>query len=96
MTIYGAGPETTSKQIKKSLSETKTLLALYNEKMPFISQLAAACKNAAHRDGFFTLFNRARRHFNLWAPGGRLEKGAGPCERGEAERRMRDSSHPWY
>jgi len=96
MTIYGAGPETTSKQIKKSLSETKTLLALYNEKMPFISQLAAACKNAAHRDGFFTLFNRARRHFNLWAPGGRLQEGAGPCEREEAVRRTRDPGHPWY
>ena len=96
MTIYGAGPETLSLQLKKSLSETKALLALYDEKMPFISRLSDACKKAAHRDGYFTLFNGARRHFNLWAPGGRLEKGAGPCERGEAERRMRDSSHPWY
>ena len=42
MMIYGAGPETTSHQVKKSLSETKSLLALYNEKMPFISQLANA------------------------------------------------------
>jgi len=96
MTIYGAGPETTSHQVKKSLSETKTLLALYNEKMPFLAQLATACKNAAHRDGFFTLFNRARRHFNLWAPGGQYEEGAGPCERAEAERRTRNPGHPWY
>jgi RecA-family ATPase/DNA polymerase I-like protein with 3'-5' exonuclease and polymerase domains len=96
MTIYGAGPETTSHQVKKSLSETKTLLALYNEKMPFISQLATACKNAAHRDGYFTLFNRARRHFNLWAPGGQYEEGAGPCSREEADLRVRDPSHPWY
>jgi DNA polymerase I-like protein with 3'-5' exonuclease and polymerase domains len=96
MTIYGAGPETTSHQVKKSLSETKSLLALYNEKMPFISQLANACKNVAHRDGTFTLFNRARRHFNLWFPGGRWEEGAGPCERREAERRVHDPGHPWY
>jgi DNA polymerase I-like protein with 3'-5' exonuclease and polymerase domains len=96
MTIYGAGPETTSKQLKKSLSETKVLLNLYNEKMPFIPQLAAACKNAAHREGFFTLFNSARRHFNLWAPGGKLQEGAGPCERNEAMRRTRDPGHPWY
>jgi DNA polymerase I-like protein with 3'-5' exonuclease and polymerase domains len=96
MTIYGAGPETTSKQLKKSLSETKVLLGLYNEKMPFISQLAIACKNAAHREGFFTLFNSARRHFNLWAPGGKLQEGAGPCERNEAMRRTRDPGHPWY
>jgi DNA polymerase I-like protein with 3'-5' exonuclease and polymerase domains len=32
MTIYGAGPETTALQIKKPLSETKALLALYHEK----------------------------------------------------------------
>jgi DNA polymerase I-like protein with 3'-5' exonuclease and polymerase domains len=96
MTIYGAGPETTSHQVKKSLSETKTLLALYNEKMPFILLLATGCKNAAHRDGFFTLFNRARRHFNLWAPGGQYEEGAGPCAREEAERRIHDPEHPWY
>src|SRR5262245_58664989 len=96
MMIYGAGPETTSHQVKKSLSETKTLLALYNEKMPFISQLANACKNVAHRDGAFTLFNRALRHFNLWFPGGRWEEGAGPCERKEAERRVHDPGHPWY
>jgi DNA polymerase I-like protein with 3'-5' exonuclease and polymerase domains len=96
MTIYGAGPETTALQIKQPLSETKALLALYHEKMPFVSQLSAKCKHAAHRDGYFSLFNNARRHFNLWAPGGRLEKGAGPCERDEAVRRARDPGHPWY
>src|SRR5262249_2376559 len=67
-----------------------------NEKMPFISRLSQACKIAAHRDGFFTLFNHARRHFNLWAPGGQYEEGAGPCERAEAEQRVRDPKHPWY
>src|SRR5262249_16512959 len=96
MTIYGAGPETIALQIKKPLSETKALLALYNEKMPFISRLAEACKIAAHREGFFTLFNHARRHFNLWAPGGQYDEGAGPCERAEAERRARTPGHPWY
>jgi len=64
--------------------------------MPFILQLADACKNAAHREGFFTLFNSARRHFNQWAPGGKLQEGAGPCERTEAERRVQDPGHPWY
>jgi len=96
MTIYGAGPEAIARQIKKPLSETKALLALYHEKMPFISQLATKCKNVAHRDGFFTLFNGARRHFNLWAPGGRWEEGAGPCALEEAQRRTRTPGHPWY
>jgi len=96
MTIYGAGPEAIALQIKKPLHETKAWLALYNEKMPFISQLSTACKRAAQRNGFFTLFNNARRHFNLWAPGGKWEEGAGACSREEAERRIHDPGHPWY
>jgi DNA polymerase I-like protein with 3'-5' exonuclease and polymerase domains len=96
MTIYGAGPEAIALLLNKPLSETKALLALYNEKMPFIAQLATACKNAAHRTGFFTLFNGARRHFNLWSPGGRWEEGAGPCAIEEAQRRVCNPGHPWY
>jgi hypothetical protein len=96
MKIYGAGVEAFALQIKKPLDEAKGLYALYDEKMPFVSQLSNACKLAAQRNGFFKLFNQARRHFNLWAPGGKLEKGAGPCERDEAVRRTHDSGHPWY
>jgi putative DNA primase/helicase len=96
MKIYGAGVEAFALQIKKPLDEAKGLYALYDEKMPFVSQLSNACKLAAQRNGYFKLFNQARRHFNLWAPGGKLEKGAGPCERDEAVRRTHDSGHPWY
>ena len=90
MKIYGAGVEAFALQIKKPLDEAKGLYALYDEKMPFVSQLSNACKLAAQRNGYFKLFNQARRHFNLWAPGGKLEKGAGPCERDEAVRRTHD------
>src|SRR5215510_9569010 len=96
MKIYGAGVEAFALQIKNPLDEAKGLYALYDEKMPFVSQLSNACKLAAQRNGFVKLFNQARRHFNLWAPGGKLEKGAGPCERDEAVRRTRDPGHPWY
>jgi DNA polymerase I-like protein with 3'-5' exonuclease and polymerase domains len=96
MTIYSAGEEATALQIKKPLDEAKALLALYHRGMPFLSRLAEGCKAAAQRDGFLSLLNGARRHFNLWFPGGRWEKGAGPCDRGEAERRTRDPTHPWH
>jgi DNA polymerase I-like protein with 3'-5' exonuclease and polymerase domains len=96
MKIYGAGVHAFALQIKKPLAEAQRLYDLYDEKMPFVTQLSNQCKFAARRDGFFTLFNRARRHFNLWAPGGRWEEGAGPCSREEAERRVREPGHPWY
>src|SRR5262249_28821480 len=47
MKIYGAGPETFALQIKKPLNEAKEIYALYDEKMPFVAQLATQCKNAA-------------------------------------------------
>src|SRR6516165_4530811 len=94
--IYGAGDEELARQLNKPVAEAKRLRALYNEKMPFVPKLIERCKLAAQRDGVFKLFNGARRHFNLWAPGGKLQKGAGPCEREEAVRRARDPGHPWY
>jgi hypothetical protein len=94
--IYGAGDEELARQLNKPVAEAKKLRALYNEKMPFVPQLIARCKLAAQCDGMFGLFNGARRHFNLWAPGGKLQKGAGPCEREEAVRRARDPGHPWH
>jgi DNA polymerase I-like protein with 3'-5' exonuclease and polymerase domains len=94
--IYGAGDEELARQLSKPVDEAKKLRDLYNEKMPFVPQLIERCKRAAQRDGVFKLFNGARRHFNLWAPGGKLQKGAGPCEREEALRRMHDPGHPWY
>jgi DNA polymerase I-like protein with 3'-5' exonuclease and polymerase domains len=94
--IYGAGDEELARQLNKPVIEAKKLRALYDEKMPFVPQLIERCKLAAQRDGMFRLFNGARRHFNLWAPGGKLQKGAGPCEREEAVRRACDPGHPWH
>ncbi|PWT80374.1 MAG: hypothetical protein C5B58_11770 [Acidobacteria bacterium] len=96
MKIYGGGPEAVSQLIKKSLPETKALLTLYDKAMPFLTQLSLKCQHAAQREGLLTLLNGARRHFNSWAPGGKLQKGAGPCDREEAMRRARDPGHPWH
>src|SRR5262249_27751652 len=40
MKIYGAGVEAFALQIKNPLDEAKGLYALYDEKMPFVSQLS--------------------------------------------------------
>jgi Mesyanzhinovviridae DNA polymerase len=94
--IYGAGDEELARQLNKPVAEAKRLRALYNTNMPFVPQLVEQCKRAAQHDGVFKLFNGARRHFNLWAPGGKLQKGAGPCEHDEAMRRAHDPGHSWY
>jgi DNA polymerase I-like protein with 3'-5' exonuclease and polymerase domains len=94
--IYGAGIGKFAEMIRKSEAEACEIWEKYERELPFVSQLSALCKRAAQRDGYITLYNGARRHFNLWAPGGKWEKGAGPCERDEALERTRDPKHPWY
>jgi hypothetical protein len=68
----------------------------YNRELPFVSLLSRLCERAAQRDGYLTLYDGARRHFDQWAPGGRWKAGAGPCARDEALRRVTDPHHPWY
>src|SRR6516165_5657065 len=94
--IYGAGVRKFAAMIGKPEAEARTIYDHYNHDLPFMSQLADRCVHAVRRNGYLTLYDGARRHWNTWAPGGRWERGAGPCLREEAEERVRDIGHPWY
>jgi hypothetical protein len=94
--IYGAGVRKFASMIGKSVTEAQVIYDRYDRDLPFMSQLADRCEHAVRRQGYLTLYDGARRHWNTWAPGGRWEKGLGPCSREEAEERVRDLGHPWY
>ena len=49
-----------------------------------ISRSPPSASDEAKRLGYTELYDGARRHWNNWAPGGHLAKGAGPCAREEA------------
>jgi Mesyanzhinovviridae DNA polymerase len=91
---YGAGVRKFAAMIRKSESEAEAIYAQYDRELPFVSQLSKLCERAVRRTGYLTLYDGARRHFDLWAPGGTWEKGAGPCSREEAEARVSDRNHP--
>ena len=93
---YGAGVKKFAEMIGKSEAEARIIWDKYNRELPFVSRLSEKCQEAVWQTGYLTLYGGARRHFNQWAPGGKWEKQAGPCEREEAERRCRDPGHPWY
>jgi DNA polymerase I-like protein with 3'-5' exonuclease and polymerase domains len=95
-TIYGAGARKFAQMVGKSEAEAREILERYHRELPFVSKLTEQCERAARFKGYLTLYDGARRHFNHWAPGGKWEKGAGPCEREEAIRRIQDPGHPWY
>jgi DNA polymerase I-like protein with 3'-5' exonuclease and polymerase domains/RecA-family ATPase len=94
--FYGMGLRTFAHVISKPQNEAQKLYDLYDQIMPFVSQLSNMCKQAVWNTGHLSLLDCARMHFNQWAAGGKWKEGAGPCSRAEAEQRVRDPSHPWY
>ena len=94
--IYGAGVRKFAAMIGKPENEAKAIYAQYDRELPFLRMLSRIYHSIAQRQGYVTLYDGARRHFNQWAPGGTWEKGAGPCERAEAERRLANPDHPWF
>src|SRR5262249_13707132 len=93
---FGAGVRKFAAMIGKPEDEARAIYNRYDRELPFVAQLSAICKHVASRQGYLTLYDGARRHWPNWAPGGRWEKGLGPCSREEAERRVQDPDHPWH
>jgi DNA polymerase I-like protein with 3'-5' exonuclease and polymerase domains len=95
--FYGMGIEKFANRIGKSQEEARALYDLYDQIMPFVSRLTDVCKQKVWTNGYLTLIDGMRMHFNQWVAGaGKWERGAGPCSREEAERRTHDASHKWY
>ena len=94
--IYGAGVRKFTAMIGKPVHEAKAIYDQYDRELPFLRMLSRIYQSIARRQGYILLYDGARRHFDKWAPGGTWEKGAGPCERVEAERRLADPDHPWF
>ena len=94
--LYGMGLRAFAATIGKPEDEAREIYERYDLELPFVSQLSAMCAHEAGTQGHLVLYDGARRHFNAWAPGGRWQKGFGPCLREEAIRRVNDPEHPWY
>jgi hypothetical protein len=82
--------------IGKSESEARKIYERYDRELPFVNQLAKRCEYLARSQGYIELYDGARRHWDKWAAEADWTKGAGPCSREEAERRIRNPAHPWY
>src|SRR5262249_35185791 len=78
---YGAGVRTLAARLGKSEAEARAIMNRYDRELPFVSQLSALLERVVKRQGYLTLYDGARRHWENWAPGGRWEKRLGPCAR---------------
>jgi len=66
--FYGMGIETFAERIGKSQEEARSLYDLYDQIMPFVSRLTDLCKQTIWRNGYLTLLDGMRMHFNQWVP----------------------------
>lgn len=65
---YGMGVDKMARKLNKSTEEAKQILADFDEKVPFIKEIADACMNAATTRGYIKTLLGRRRHFNYWEP----------------------------
>jgi DNA polymerase I-like protein with 3'-5' exonuclease and polymerase domains len=95
--VFGAGVRKFAAMIGKPEAEARAIMEKYDRELPFVHMLSNLCQRTAHRQGYIELYDGARRHFEAWEMFGvAWDKGAGPCSREEAVRRIADPGHPWY
>jgi DNA polymerase I-like protein with 3'-5' exonuclease and polymerase domains len=93
---FGAGVRKFAVMIGKREGDARALYDRYDRELPFVAQLAKLYQRRAADHGYLELYDGARRHWDQWAANADWSKGAGPCSREEAERRIKDPAHPWY
>jgi DNA polymerase I-like protein with 3'-5' exonuclease and polymerase domains len=94
--MYGAAVRKFAEMVGKGLEEAQLLYVRYDREMPFQRGLSDLYTARARRDGYITLYDGARRHFDKYAPRGFDWRGCEPCGVEEARRRVRDPGHSWY
>jgi DNA polymerase I-like protein with 3'-5' exonuclease and polymerase domains len=107
-TSYGAGVTKFAAMTGMSQDEARQVMEIYYKELPFVREISNKYQNFAAENGYITMLDGARNHFNLWEPAYRdfakeeeykkRNTGIGvyPCSELEAARRRRDPDHPWY
>lgn len=65
---YGMGVKKMARKLNRSEEEARQILANFDERVPFVKELAEACANKADERGYIKTLLGRRRHFNLWEP----------------------------
>lgn len=63
---FGAGVKKFALMIGKSVEEAQAIYDQYDQKMPFVKELANRCASAANAKGYILLIDKARSHFDHW------------------------------
>jgi DNA polymerase I-like protein with 3'-5' exonuclease and polymerase domains len=104
---YGAGIPKFALMTGMSYEEAEVTMDQYDKELPFVRVVSGKYSRYAANNGYIKLIDGARNHFNLWEPVYRdfaredeykkkdKDIDTSPCSEEEAERRKKDSNHPW-
>lgn len=86
---YGMGKKKLAMKINKPLDECENILRDFDEKVPFVKEIADKCMQLANTRGYVRTLCGRRRHFNLWEPSeyGKMGYGEPPLRKEEAEKK---------
>jgi len=101
---YGAGVKKFSLMTGMDYEEAMGVYNQYDEELPFVREASDKYARFAAQNGYITLIDGARNHFNLWEPVMRdfaredqyENMDSTPCLEEEYEKRKNDKNHPWY
>ncbi|TAK94335.1 hypothetical protein EPO05_06470, partial [Patescibacteria group bacterium] len=84
---YGMGVKKMARKLNRTEEEAKQILSVFDEKVPFVKEIADSCMRLADKRGYIKTLLGRRRHFNLWEPAeyGRMKYGERPLPLKEAE-----------
>jgi len=101
---YGAGVRKFALMTGLDETEAMEVYNQYDEELPFVREASDKYTRFAAQNGYITLIDGARNHFNLYEPIMRdfaredqyENMDCTPCLEEEYERRKNDKNHPWY
>lgn len=65
---YGMGKDKMARKLNRSVEEATQILQVFDERVPFVKEIADSCNNTAQRRGSIKTLLGRRRHFNFWEP----------------------------
>lgn len=104
---FGAGKHKFASMTGMTLETAVETMGIYDQKLPFISELSDFCQKRAEKRGFILLLDGARCHFEDWEPSWidwkkvnvarsiNPDIKVNPCSKEEALKRVHDKDHPW-
>lgn len=92
---YGAGVGQFAIMAGMTEEEAAAVMKQYDERLPFVKELAYRCQEMAERNGYIIMIDGAKSHFDFWEARDRNIHGT-PVSKSVARSKVSDKNDPWF